>query len=256
MISLPIGKAPAVTITFQTEYVDGDGKVLFTVARSGALKTVADAPAVRPDQPRPPDAAPGQPLTRDALTAALADLKADNAATRRAACDRLARAAPGAEGKEVAAALAPLLTDADLFTRCAAIKAHMNWAGKDGVSAYYDLLKSDNNFVARALLIEGLAKLDGAKAAAAIAARLPDAADRGAAARALRGMGTAAEGAVAAQLGHREWTVRLEACRILKDIGTANSVPALKVAGAGLDRNLAPAVERLANEAIAAISAR
>ncbi len=253
-ITLPIGSGPDVSLTFHTEYVDGDGKALFTAVRSGALKATVGATAERPS---PGEAPRGAPLAREALATTLTDLGGSDSFRRLGACERLLKAQPTEDGrKQVLTALTPLLTHPDVFTRCGAIKAHVNWAGKAGLSTYTELLKSDDNFISRGALIRAVARLGGAGAAPALAARLPDLVDRGTASKALKGMGPGAEQAVAGYLNHADWGVRAEACKILKDVGTASSLPALRKASAGLPFASAPAVEKLADEAIAAISAR
>jgi S1-C subfamily serine protease len=252
-VTLPAKEGGAVPVSFHTEFVNGDGKTLFTDVRNANFASPGETTATRPATPPP---IPGTELTRDEMTRALEDIKSSDAGRRRGACERLAAAKPAEPRKEVVEALAPLLTTPDLFTRLAALKAHVAWAGKDGVSTYYNLLKTDNNFVARAILIEALGKLDGSRAAEAIAARLPELTDRGAAVKTLKAIGTAAEKAVVEYLGHRDWGVRLETCHILKEIGTAASVEALKKAADGLDAGQAPKVSAAADEAVAAIAAR
>src|SRR5205085_12505734 len=117
----------------------------------------------------------------------------------------------------------------DLFTRTACARAYITWAGKDGLTKLYELLKCDC-FITRGIVIEALPKLDGARAAEAIAARLPDLTNRGPASKALQEIGAGAEKAVLPYLGHADWGARMEACKVLKAIGTASSLPALRKA--------------------------
>jgi HEAT repeat protein len=218
------------------------GKVMGTSARN--LDGGGGAPAA------------GKEMSREDLAKVLEDVKGTDKDRRKGACERLAAAQPGEGRKEVVETLTALLTDPDLFTRMAALKAHVAWADKDGVSTYYDLLKADKDFPSRAILIEALAKLDGARAAEAIAARLTDGADRGAANKALKAIGPDAEKAVLPYLASPDFNTRIAACQVLEQIGTSASVEALKKAADGLDGNLAPGVNRAADKAIAAISAR
>jgi hypothetical protein len=232
-------------VVFQSEFVNETGKPQFTAARSVPLKPATAEPAA------------ARPLSREELTQTLADLESGSVTTRRLACVRLARAEPGAGRAEVLEALAKLLRDADAFARRDAVQAHLAWADRRKKSTlYYDLLKGDTSVLVRAVLIEGLARLDGARAAEAIAARLAEEADRPTARKALVGMGAEAEKAVLAQLSSRDGAVRLEACKLLEEIGTAASVPALKKAHEGLSRFFSLRVESAATKAVATISSR
>ncbi len=250
VITLPIAKDATVPLTFQTEQTDGD-KPLFSPVHNATLKLGPNVPIVNPAL-RPK----GKPLSKEALATALADLKDATTAKRREACDRLAASEPGMDRKNVIAALAPLLSDADAATRCAAVKAHMGWAGKDSLDSYYKILKTDGDASVRAAVIERLPMLAGAASAESNAARLPEASDRVVAARTLVSIGPDAEKAVAGYLDHREWGVRAEVCKILKNIGTAGSLPALQKASDGLLGVPKRQVDRAAGEAIDAISGR
>jgi hypothetical protein len=250
VLSLPAGKSPTVPITFQAEQIDSAGKALFSPVISGKLDPKPRAPVALPGLPK------GKPLSKEERAAALADLKDTGAGKRRSACDRLAAAEPGMDRKEVIDALEPLLGDGDAAIRCAAIKAHMTWAGKDALDTYYRILKTDGDAAVRAAVIEQLPWLAGAAAAETLAARLAEAADRTTAARALVWIGPPAEKAVAGYLDHREWGVRVSACKILKAIGTVHSVPALQKASEGLSGVPKRHVDRAAGEAIDAISGR
>jgi S1-C subfamily serine protease len=274
-VVLPAREGGPVPVSYHAEFVNGEGKTEFTEVRNDSFNLpgasvprpdppappVPPPPAVRrPDVPAPPPAppalVPGRELTREELARVLADVKGGDSSRRRRACERLAAARPGEGRKEVVETLAPLLAEPNLFTRLAALKAHVAWAGTESAAVYYDLLKTETNFIARAILMEALAKLEGVRAAEAIAARLPEGADRGAAARALEAIGSPAEKYAVPFLSHRDWLVRIGACEILEKIGTAASVEALRKAADGLDGILAPGVTRAAEKAIAAIAAR
>jgi HEAT repeat protein len=54
--------------------------------------------------------------------------------------------------------------------------------------------------------------------------------DRGHASKALQEIGPAAEKEVAKYVDHQDWGVRMEACNILKVVGTKNSLEALRKA--------------------------
>src|SRR5581483_9736548 len=125
------------------------------------------------------------------------------------------------------------------FVRMACLKAYIVWAGKDGVPKLYELLKHEDIFT-RVAAIEGLAKHEGTHAAEAVAGRLTDGHCRGAASKALREMGPAAEKAVHPYLTNADFGVKVEACRILEAIGTPASLDVLNKATA--DIQIAPLV--------------
>jgi hypothetical protein len=250
-IDLHAGKALTAPITFQTEQTQSDGKSIFSPVHSGTLKIEPKTAIAGPNLPPK-----GKPLTKEERAAALADLKEESSIKRRRACDRLAAAEPDMDHKDVIDALKPLLDDSNPVTRLAAVKAHITWAGKDGLDRYYKMLKTDSDAAVRAAVIEGLSRLAGAAAAESIAARLPEADDRIVAARALVSIGPPAEKVVVGYLDHREWGVRVETCKILKAIGTIQSLPALQKASEGLLGVPKRHVDRASAEAIEAISGR
>jgi hypothetical protein len=248
---LPVGKSLTTPITFQTEQVSADGKPLFSPVVVGTLTYKPNVTLARPDlAPR------GKPLSKEERTATLADLTGNSAIKRRSACDRLAATDPTKDRKDVLDALTPLLEDGNPVTRSAAVKAHATWAGKEGLDRYYKILKTESDAAVRAAVIEVLPRVAGAAAAETLAARMPESADRLAAARALVAVGPEAEKAVLGYLDHREWGVRVESCKVLKAIGTANAVPALLKASDGLLGVPKRQVDRAASEAIDAISTR
>jgi predicted Zn finger-like uncharacterized protein len=95
-----------------------------------------------------------------------------------------------------------------------------------------------------------LGRLKAVEAVDAIA-RCLSTSDRGTASNILKGFGPAAERAVAAQLQSREEPARWEACVILKEIGSRESIPAIQAA---MQNNLG--LQNLANDTIKAILAR
>jgi HEAT repeat protein len=72
------------------------------------------------------------------------------------------------------------------------------------------------------------------------------------ASKALRTMGPMAEAEVGKYLRHSDWGVQVEACKVLKQIGTRKSIPALQEAAA--DKNRFVATE--AKEALVTASKR
>lgn len=154
---------------------------------------------------------------------AIDDLKDADTRKRTAAADRLGKVyAPLPDKRvEVAKALAAQLTEKDPFLRGNALRALAIWAVPDTAP---DLVKL-----------------------------LPHGGDRGPASAALKAIGPPAEKAVAEYLTHNDVFTAAEACNILKQIGTAASVPELKKVLAGKPNGL---VAQAANEALKAIQAR
>jgi HEAT repeat protein len=101
--------------------------------------------------------------------------------------------------------------------------------------------------------MKALGRLKDKDAVEPLVAGLADLQKRQAAAAALKSLGVPAEREVRKALEHAEWQVRLEAVRILKEIGTAESVATLKSVGTSDDNAL---VKREAKEAAKAIEDR
>jgi len=194
----------------------------------------ANAPQ-RPGIPEPgAPAAPPPSIERKALadaeiTGVLADLASGERPRIQLACARLGTTLPGNRRAEVAKALEKLLADTDAFHRQFAAQALASWGTKDNVPA---LLKAadDSNFATRWAVLDALAAMKDARAAAKLAEHLVDHGDRIHASKGLEAIGAAAEKDVAKSLKHQDWGVRLEACRILKTIGTKESLDALRAA--------------------------
>ena len=134
---------------------------------------------------------------------------------------------PGERREDVARALAPLLEDHDGGKRNAAVKALAAWGGKEDVPLLIPMLKDPDVFV-RGSVFEALAKFKDERCAEAVAEQLMAPDQRGNASKTLKALGPVAEKAVLKYLPHVDWGVRLEACNILKEIGTRASVPELE----------------------------
>ncbi|MBN9517119.1 HEAT repeat domain-containing protein [bacterium] len=184
----------------------------------------------------------------------LDELKAADMLRRRAGADRLGRAyAPLPDRrKEVAAALEAQLGEKDLTLRQAALGALAVWAGPETVPALTKSLEHEHVFTRRAVL-GVLTRLKVVEAAPAIANLLPSAADRSEASAALKALGAPAEKAVAPLLAHKDWAAAAEACRILGEIGTADSIPPLEAVLGGNPHIL---VSGAATDALRAIRGR
>jgi serine/threonine protein kinase len=201
--------------------------------------------------PPPPPKIERKPLTAADLARALEDLRSDTPARRREAAERFEKAEPKARRAEVAKALAALLDDRDGSTRMAGARALAVWATRDSVPALIRTVEDKDYFIRQAAL-DALEKLKDARAAEAVACRLPELSDRGKASQVLQGMGPKAAGAVAKYLTHQDLWTRYEACKILKTIGTKGQIPALQKAAK--DEN--PLVAGAAKEAIQTITQR
>jgi HEAT repeat protein len=177
--------------------------------------------------PEPPNGEPPRPNNPD-LRLALVSLKADNAHTRREAAMQLQKMTPvPADRATVARALEPLLNDPDHFARQAMIGALGVWGTRESVPALVKMFQHEDVFTRRAALT-ALGNLRYESSAEAVAGRLDKGLNRHYASLALQAMGPLAEKATARMIGHNDWTVRLEVCKILKVIGTKQSIPALE----------------------------
>ena len=191
-------------------------------------------------EPPPPNA--------DAVTKTLHHLKSADPNTRREAARKLKDTLPDERRAEVVKALEPLVNDADFFTRKFAVEALGVWGNKDAVPI---LLRAMQNKETRGEAMKALGRLKDERAVEPIAARLEEFFDLHAAEEALKQMGPMAEKAVLARLNHHQWHTRIAVCRILKAIGTKQSIPALENAAAN-DFH----ISLQAKEAIQAIKAR
>jgi S1-C subfamily serine protease/HEAT repeat protein len=264
-ITLPADKGRTVLLTFQVEYVDGSGGTQRTdlrAARLGGSDTVAASPRHRDDLD------PARPLRRtphatrevsaEELDQALTDLKSSDHVKRQDACELLADAEPNARRREkVLQGLKPLLRHPDESVQSSAVRAYIQWAGADGVKTYGSLLRTSDSDPVRVLAMGALARYEGgSRAARAVAECLSDHRLRQAAAAALRDIGPAAEKAVQKYLRDDDWLVRIEACRILGDIGTRSSLGYLRRAAEGVDSIIADRVTAEAQQAVQRIRAR
>jgi predicted Zn finger-like uncharacterized protein len=180
-------------------------------------------------QAAPPPRIERKALDDAEITGILADLASGERSRIQLACAKLGTSLPGNRRDEVAKALEKLLADTDAFHRQFAAQALATWGTKDNVPA---LIKAadDTNFATRWAVLEALAAMKDARASAKLAEHLADHGDRIHASKGLQAIGAAAEKDVAKSLKHQDWGVRLEACHILKTIGTKDSLDALRAA--------------------------
>jgi hypothetical protein len=189
-----------------------------------------------PDAPDAPGqqeikAVPPVPEVKDpALRALLLDVKAANDFTRLAAAQKLENMEPiEAEREAVARALEPLINDPGHFQRQSLVRALGTWGTRESVPALVGMLEHKDVFTRKAAIV-ALGKLPDERGAEAVAGCLEDGQLRGDASQSLQLMGAVAEKAVAQRLDRNDFGIKLEACRILKVIGTKVSIPALQVA--------------------------
>jgi LSD1 subclass zinc finger protein len=253
---------PEDSYTVQLSFVNGEGETVYLKPVpfrpqpvqpplvAGGPEQPGDKPAPgQPAVPQPPKEA-GVPLTDAELNQALADIKSSNGVKRHFALDKLARAEPKGHSDEVLKALEPLFGDSNFGIRTSAAKAAAVWAPKESVPALLKLLNDDNPAVRWAVL-DAFGKLKDERTVDGVAECVPR--DRGMATLALKAMGSMAEKPVAKLLKHQDWGIRLEACNILKEIGTKESVAPLEETAAKDQNQL---VKDTASAAILAINGR
>jgi S1-C subfamily serine protease/HEAT repeat protein len=175
----------------------------------------------------PPPAVPARgPAGGEELTKLLADLKSKDAADRQLAAELLAQSPPRERHKDVAAAVRGVLGDAEPATRTAAAKVLAAVDPKEAAPALAKLVE-DQDAGVRGTVLKLLKDLKDPRAAEAVAARLPT--DALPAVEVLKAMGPGAEKAVIPFLDEKyAGPTRFWAMNILKDIGTGESLPALK----------------------------
>jgi hypothetical protein len=211
------------------EVLIGAGVYVF-IAVLGLLASVAIAGislffSWRAHQPEAPAVVQGE----GDVTATLQALKSPDPGTRGKAAERLQKTEPSGPRKaEVAAALAERLRDSDGHVHDAAARALVTWATPETVPALLDALDNDSETVRHAAM-EALGRLRDARAVQPLALRLALPSDRKHAGQALQNLGPAAEPEVVKYLHDPDEAVQIEACKVLKRVGTKASVPALQV---------------------------
>ncbi len=201
-------------------------KIKWPAAPAPVERPSAFRPPLPPPPPPPllaPRERPGDPLDR-----AVRDLRLGDGFARQDAARDLAAMQPVEERRaEVLRALEPCLRDDNLWCRMAGAKAMSVWGPRECVPALLGLL-DDGNHAVRWEVLGILGRLKDGRAAEAVVRHLGS--DGHAAEAALIAMGPAAEKPVVARLKQEDWVGQLRVCRILKEIGTAESIPALEEA--------------------------
>jgi|GEM_PF-2850995 len=191
------------------------------------------------------------PPTAEERGTLLADLKSGEKDRARRAMSMLQQKRGAEPDDDLAEAIAAWLGDGDGFLRQQAAEALTNWATPKAIPA---LLKcaEGSGFDARAA-VRALGSLKEKRAVPILAAKMGDMSWRFEAAVALKAIGPTAEGPVARLLKDKDWGVRLEACRILQQVGTKDSLKALEPVAAS-DEN--PLVKQTAAAAMETIRGR
>jgi hypothetical protein len=191
--------------------------------------------------------------TETDLNVLLENLNSPDNGTRQRAAEQLAKIKPDESRRaEVAAALTARLKDNHGWARDAAARALVSWATREQVPALIDVLDHESGAV-RESALEALGNLKDPRAVTLVTLRLLLPQDRKNASKALQAMGSMAEKEVLAHLDESDADLRAEVCRILKRIGTRESVaPLQKLKDREKDQNVRVA----AMEALTAVTAR
>ena len=173
-------------------------------------------------------AAPLASSSSSSVDALLTDLNSGNAHAVQIATGRLGAAGDWPEDRraDVATALASVATSStDRTLRDVAGRALVSWVTPDQMPALRQML-ADDHFVVRRHALDALAAI-GSVEAAEIAVSAVDA-EGPFVIRSLKAIGPAAEPATLRLMDHPEWNIRMEASRLLGEIGSASSIPALQ----------------------------
>src|SRR5262249_42395111 len=215
---------------------------------------VKTPPEPRPKTEKPPPQPEAKKQYSDAeLTQLLADLKLTDFSRKNGAAEKLKGAESNDKRRsEVARALEPLLAPGEnVFVRRKAAHALGVWGDAETVAVLLKRIGSEEKDVfLKQIAIESLGLLKNEKAAEPVAACLSDFFLKGHAAKSLKSMGPVAEKALLKLLENPN--LRVEACNILKEVGTKASVPALQLAAKDSNAGYAKA----AADALQAIEGR
>ncbi|MEZ5942638.1 MAG: HEAT repeat domain-containing protein [Planctomycetaceae bacterium] len=182
----------------------------------------------------------------------LAALKSGDVPQMQKALATLSPKAPEEPDAEMAAEIAKCLDHQHNFIQSAAAQALTNWATNAEAAIIVDRV-GDPNFTVATSMQKIVGRLKIIEASPVLAEQLRNPSHRSSAGNALRAIGPAAEGDVMKVLEDRDWTVRMEACRILTEVGTETSVKKLEALASGDENN---AVKSFAKRAVEAIQKR
>ncbi len=219
-------------IIAQVSYLTDAGQMFYGEPRTLSLRADA-APASPPGNVKPPVVAarPSGPARGDDLTKLLADLKAKDEPTRQRAASTLQQAPPRQRRPEVRRALQELLAAKDPSTRIAGVLALVACDPKGAAPQVVKLI-ADPAARVRQEVFKVLKELKDARVAEAVAARLPM--EPQAVCDVLRALGPGAEKAVLPYLANKyAGNTRVSAFGVIREIGTAASLPALTAVQGG-----------------------
>jgi len=166
----------------------------------------------------------------------LADLGSEDVNRARTALVAMSGREPDAPDAELAAAFAIWLASDDRSIRSLTAKNLELWATEAEVSALLKAMDDEFQIVANSAMI-ALGRLQAEEAVEPLAEKLGELASRLSASAALKQIGASAEAAVVGQLDAGDWQTRMEALRVLQEIGTKDSLEALRKASAE-DKNI------------------
>ncbi|MCA9030209.1 MAG: HEAT repeat domain-containing protein, partial [Planctomycetaceae bacterium] len=182
----------------------------------------------------------------------LAALRSGDVPKMQKALATLGPKSPEEPDVEMAAELAKCLEHQHNFIQSSAALALVNWATNAEAAIIVDRL-DDPNFTIATSMQRIVGRLKIIEASSVLAEQLRKPSYRSSAGNALRAIGTAVEDDVVKVLGDRDWTVRMEACRILSEVGTDASVKKLEALSSDDENN---AVKTFAKQAVSAIQKR
>jgi HEAT repeat protein len=184
-----------------------------------------------PTDPNPP--AKGT-LTDADLTKLLEDLKSTQFPVKNKALERLRDSAPiEARRAEVVRILEQVSgpIETNHFYRVNSKAALNVWADAASVPVLLERFSpNEKNLFVKTAAIAAVARFKTEQVAEALAAQLAESFLRQHVSKALKTMAAVAEKAVVKQLSHPDWATRLEACKVLQEVGTRASVAALQKA--------------------------
>ncbi|MHB1425846.1 MAG: HEAT repeat domain-containing protein [Gemmataceae bacterium] len=220
-------------IVAQVSYKSATGQTIHGEPRILSLNMATPPPVVagggKPENPaHPPAKAPRPERTPrgEELTKLLAELKSPDETVRQRAASVIQQAPPRQRRAEVRRGLQELLTAADPATRAAGVLALAAFDPKDAAPSLAKLFADDSPAV-RQVVARSLQELKDPRVAEAAAARLP--VEPLSVLQMLKAMGPAAEKAVLPYLADKHaGGTRFWAFDIIKEIGTAASLPALE----------------------------
>ena len=169
-----------------------------------------------------------RPIDAKEVGKILADLRSGDATKASTAQMRLSRRQSHEPNRELTKGLESLAKSDDARTRQRAADALQYWGTKESIPVLLKLLDDDDRSV-RWNAIRALGHLKATQAIDRLVRLWPE---EPAVTEALRAMGPAAEPAVVQQLTRGNDHMRMQACHVLQEIGTENSIPALEKAQA------------------------